>query len=76
MKIPVSNSSRRQNGSTVVVLLILLTIMVLLSAANTSVLIHLHREIKLLDHRQLERLNASQTNAVATAATSAQPESK
>jgi Tfp pilus assembly protein FimT len=76
MKIPVSNSSRRQNGSTVVVLLILLTIMALLSAANTSALIHLHREMKLLDHRQVERLNASQTNAVTAADVPAQPELK
>jgi Tfp pilus assembly protein PilX len=53
----------RQSGSVVLVLLILLVIMAMLATANSSTLLHLHRELKLLDQRQVERLNASQTNA-------------
>lgn len=58
---------RRQNGSTVLVLITLLAIMVLLAIANSKALFHLHREIKLLESRQVARLNASQTNTVTVA---------
>jgi len=58
---------RRQDGSTVLVLITLLAIIVLLATANSKALFHLHREIKLLEIRQVERLNASQTNAVTVA---------
>jgi hypothetical protein len=37
--------------------------MLMLITANSSALLHLHRELKLLDQRQVERLNTSQTNA-------------
>jgi hypothetical protein len=40
--------------------------MLMLITANSSTLLHLHRELKLLDQRQVERLNASQTNATTT----------
>ena len=67
---------RRQRGSAVLVLLILLVIMVLLALANTGALIHLHKELKLLEHRQVERLNAQSTNAPPAAVSPASLESK
>ncbi|MGO8839104.1 MAG: hypothetical protein ACLQAH_17245 [Limisphaerales bacterium] len=66
----------RQRGSAVLILLILLVIMVMLSAANSSALIHLHGELNLLDHRQVERLNIQSTNTSSTAVAPAQLESK
>jgi hypothetical protein len=65
----ISNSfsaARRQRGSAVVVYLALLAIMVILSAANSNTLLHLHRELNLLDQRQVKRLNASATNVTLT----------
>lgn len=78
MKIPASNFSRRrrQGGSAVVFFIILLAIMLGLITANSSALLHLHRELKLLDQRQVERLNASQTNLTTTAVSPLQPGSK
>jgi len=67
---------RRQRGSAVLILLILLTIMMMLAAANSSALFHLRGELKLLEHRQVERLNASSTNTTAAAVSPAQPASK
>ncbi len=58
---------RRQSGSAVVIFIALLAIMLLLITANSSALLHLHRELKLLDQRQVERLKASQTNTLTTA---------
>jgi Tfp pilus assembly protein PilX len=66
----------RQHGSAVLVLLILLVIMTLLAAANSSALLHLRHELNLLDHRQVGRLNAAPTNAIATAVSPAKPEAK
>jgi len=67
---------RRQNGSAVLIFITLLAIMMMLITANSSALLHLHRELKLLDRRQVERLNASQTNATTTAIAPLKPESK
>jgi type II secretory pathway component PulK len=68
MKIPRSIfvRRRRQRGSAVVVYLALLAIMVILAAANSNTLLHLHRELNLLEHRQIKRLNASSTNVTLT----------
>ena len=68
MKISCSISAAhcRQYGSAVVLYLTLLAIMVILSAANTNTLLHLHRELNLLDQRQIKRLNASATNVIFT----------
>lgn len=66
----------RQNGSVVLVFITLLSIMVILATANSKALFYLHRNIKLVEQRQIERLNTSQTNAVSKAALSAKPESK
>jgi Zn-dependent protease len=56
----------RQCGSAVVVYLTLLAIMVILAAANTNTLLYLHRELNLLDQRQIKRLNASVANVTFT----------
>ena len=78
MKIPRFNRSRphRQSGSAVLLFITLLAIMLVLITANSSALLHLHRELKLLDQRQIKRLNASQTNATTTAISPGQPGSK
>jgi len=78
MKIPRFNRSRshRQSGSAVLIFITLLAIMLMLIAANSSALLHLHRELKLLDQRQIKRLDASQTNAITTAISPEQPGSK
>jgi len=53
MKIPRFNRSRphRQSGSAVLLFITLLAIMLMLITANGSALLHLHRELKLLDQR-------------------------
>ena len=78
MKIPRSifPPSRRQNGSAVLVFITLLAIMVILVTANSKALFCLHQEIKLLEQRQVERLNTSQTNTIAVVESPAKPESK
>jgi hypothetical protein len=65
MKVSRFNLSQhhRQSGSAVLIFITLLAIMLMLITANSSALLHLHRELKLLDQRQVERLNTSQTNA-------------
>ena len=65
MKVSRFNLARRhrQSGSAVLIFITLLAIMLMLITANSSALLQLHRELKLLDQRQVERLNASQTNA-------------
>ena len=78
MKIFPSNFTERprQNGSAVLLFITLLAIMLMLITANSSALLHLHRELKLLERRQIERLNASQTNATTIAISPVQPGSK
>ncbi|HKW30101.1 MAG TPA: hypothetical protein VJT54_12250 [Verrucomicrobiae bacterium] len=67
---------RRQDGSTVLVLITLLVIMVMLATANSKALFHLHREIKLLETRQIQRLNTSPSNNVTVAESPVKRESK
>ena len=66
----------QEGGSVVFVFISLLAIMMILVAANGNALSRLHQETKLLEHRQIERLNASQTNAVTTVESPVKPESK
>lgn len=68
--------NHRQSGSAVLIMITLLAVMLLLLTANSSALLHLHRELKLLDQRQVERLNASQTNVVTSVLAPAPPDSK
>jgi hypothetical protein len=51
---------KNENGLATIVFISLLAIMVLLAAANTAALIHLHRDVKLLEQQQIKRLNGSQ----------------
>ncbi len=55
---------RRRSGSAVLFFIILLAIMVILITANGKALFYLHQETKLLEQRQVTRLNASQTNTI------------
>ncbi|HLX72425.1 MAG TPA: hypothetical protein VKV04_22630 [Verrucomicrobiae bacterium] len=66
----------RQKGSVVLVFITLLAIMVILATANSKALFYLHRNIKLVEQRQIERLNASQTNTVSIVESPVKPEAK
>lgn len=61
-----------ERGMATFVCIALLAIMLVLVMAESSALFHLHREMKLLEQKQIQRLGASQTNAVAVT----KPESK
>jgi hypothetical protein len=78
MKVLSSHFPKRsqQNGSLVLVFITLLAIMVIFATANSKALFYLHQNIKLVEQRQVERLNASQTNTTSIAESPAKPESK
>ncbi len=44
---------------------VLMIIMMMLVMAESGALFHLHREMKLLEQKQIQRLDAAPTNAVA-----------
>jgi hypothetical protein len=68
---------RKEDGLATIVFITLLAIMVLLAAANTAALIHLHRDVKLLEQQQIKRLNASQAiSSPAANVSTANPGSK
>ncbi len=52
-----------------VLFIALLAIMMILVTAEARALIHLRREVKLLEQQQIKRLNAMPTNAVVTVST-------
>ena len=62
---------RREGGSATVLFTALLAIMMILFAANSKMLAHLHRDIRLIDQQQVKRLHATpppaanNTNSVA-----------
>ncbi|MGA3266855.1 MAG: hypothetical protein ABSE16_08530 [Verrucomicrobiota bacterium] len=62
MRIPRNHSNA--GGSAVIIFITLLAIMMILVTANSRALVQLHRNIKLLEQRQIQRLDGSQTNAV------------
>lgn len=64
MKIP---TQKNESGLATIIFISLLAIMVLLAAANTAALIHLHRQVKLLEQQQIKRLNGSQAAPAAVA---------
>jgi len=79
MKIRTSSPTRRQDGVAIVVILAMLVIMLLYVAANVRALDYLGRELKLLEQRQVQRLNSSTapTNSVSgTNAPASQPPSR
>lgn len=53
-----------QRGMITVVFIALLAIMMVLLMVESSAVLRLHREIKLQEHRQMERLSGPQTNVV------------
>ena len=60
--------NQKQGGFVATVLFIaLLTIMLMLATAGGMAIIHLHREVKILEREQIRRLNLSETNSVAIA---------
>ena len=54
---------RSEDGMATMLLIGLLAIMMIIVTAESSALFHLHREMKLLEQKQIQRLNASQTNS-------------
>lgn len=79
MKTRTSSPTRRQDGVAIVVILAMLVIMLLYVAANVRALDYLGRELKLLEQRQVQRLNSSTapTNSVSgTNAPASQPPSR
>jgi hypothetical protein len=56
--------SRNQRGMITVVFIALLAIMMVLLMVESSAVLRLHREVKLQEHRQIERLSGPQTNVV------------
>lgn len=61
-----------ERGTITVVLIALLAIMLMLVVAESQALIHLRRTEKLLEQKQIERLNGPTTNAVPVAAAAPQ----
>jgi hypothetical protein len=57
----------RESGMATVIFIALLGIMMVLVMVESSSLIRLRREVKLVEQQQLKRLNGPQTNTVATA---------
>jgi len=67
--IQTSRAARRRTRETAMVTVIfiaLLAIMMVLVMVESSSLIRLRREVKLLEKQQIKRLQASQTNQVST----------
>ena len=58
MKMLVPIASRRNRGSAVVVMIVLLGLMLVFVFANVKTLHFMKRELKLIETRQLQRLNA------------------
>jgi hypothetical protein len=56
--------SRSQRGMITVVFIALLGIMMVLLMVESSAVLRLHREVKLQEHRQIERLSGPPTNVV------------
>jgi hypothetical protein len=53
-----------ENGMITVLFIALLAIMMVFVMVESQALIRLRREVKLLEHQQINRLNGPQTNAV------------
>jgi hypothetical protein len=58
---------RSEGGMATFICIALLAIMLVLVMAESSALFHLHREMKMLEQKQIQRLGASQTNSVGRA---------
>jgi hypothetical protein len=64
---PPAAPPRGESGMATVLFIALLGIMMVFVMVESSSLIRLHREVKLLEQQQIKRLNSPQTNAVSTA---------
>jgi len=69
MNIEIHSSSvirraRSQEGMITVLFIALLAIMMILIMVESSSIIRLHREVKLLEQQQIKRLNSPQTNSI------------
>jgi hypothetical protein len=60
-------AKRGEGGMATVIFIALLAIMMILIMVESSSLIRLRREVKLLEQQQIKRLNGPQTNIVASA---------
>jgi hypothetical protein len=67
---------RSEGGMATFIFIALLAIMMVLVMAESTALFHLHREMKLLEQRQIKRLNLSQTNATSVVSLAEKPEAK
>lgn len=63
----------QQRGSAVVIFLALLAIMLILVAANGRTVVLLKKELQLIEHKQVQRLERSQTNALPSSSREAEP---
>jgi hypothetical protein len=63
----IPRSTSRNDGMMTVILIALLAIMVILVAAESKALFQLHREMKFLEKKQIQRLDVSQTNSIGRA---------
>jgi hypothetical protein len=60
-------AKRSEEGLATFIFIALLAIMLVLVMAESTALFHLHREMQLLEQRQIKRLDASQTNSIGRA---------
>jgi hypothetical protein len=56
-------SKRSEDGMATFVCIALLAVMLVLVMAESSALFHLHQEMRLLEQKQIQRLEATQTNS-------------
>jgi hypothetical protein len=61
------DASQGAPGMVTVIFIALLAIMMVLVMVESSAVIRLHREVKLLEKQQIERLHPAQTNLVTIA---------
>ena len=62
-----------EHGSAVVMFLALLAIMLVLVTANGKTLFLLKKELRLIEQRQIQRLDPLKTNAIATVVSPSRP---
>jgi hypothetical protein len=67
---------RNESGMATFVFIALLAVMMILVTAESRALFHLHREVRLLEQKQIKRLNFSQTNATSVASLTEKSEIK
>jgi hypothetical protein len=68
-----SAAHSRQGGSATIIFVTLLSIMLVLVAANGRTLVLLKKEVRLIEQRQVQRLQGSPTNAPAAVTLEAKP---